>query len=133
MRYAIIDNGVVTNVAWAEDAQFAADQGWVACGPTVQPGDAYTNGSFSPAPAKPAVPAVVTMRQARLALLQAGKLADVDTAIAALPSPAKEAAQIEWEYATEVKRDSALVAQLAPALNLDAAALDALFTQAATL
>lgn len=78
-------------------------------------------------------PQVVTMRQARLALLQAGKLADVDTAIAALPSPAKEAAQIEWEYATEVKRNSALVSQLAPALNLDAAALDALFTQAATL
>jgi hypothetical protein len=73
------------------------------------------------------------MRQARLALLQAGKLAAVDAAIAALPSPAKEAAQIEWEYATEVKRDSQLVTQLAPSLGLDDAALDALFIAAAAL
>jgi hypothetical protein len=73
------------------------------------------------------------MRQARLALLSAGKLDDVDAAIAALPSPDKEAAQISWEYSTEVRRDSDLVAQLAPGLGLDDAALDALFTQAATL
>ena len=78
-------------------------------------------------------PQVVTMRQARLALLGVGKLDDVAAAIAGLPSPQKEAAQIEWEYSAEVKRDSALVTQLAPALGLDAAALDALFTQAATL
>lgn len=88
-------------------------------------------------PAPPAPPAVVpssvSMRQARLALLQAGKLSAVDAAIAALPSPEKEQAQIEWEYATEVKRDSALVAQLAPALGLESAALDALFITAATL
>ena len=78
-------------------------------------------------------PQVVTMRQARLALLGVGKLDNVAAAIASLPSPQKEAAQIEWEYSTEVKRESALVTQLAPALGLDAAALDALFTQAATL
>lgn len=78
-------------------------------------------------------PQVVTMRQARLALLGVGKLDDVAAAIAGLPSPQKEAAQIEWEYSTEVKRNSALVTQLAPALGLNAAALDALFTQAATL
>lgn len=79
------------------------------------------------------IPTVVTMRQARLALLGVGKLDDVAAAIAGLPSPQKEAAQIEWEYSSEVKRDSALVTQLAPALGLDAAALDALFTTAATL
>lgn len=85
-----------------------------------------------PAPPVP-VPEVITMRQARLALLQAGKLADVDAAILALPSPEKEQAQIEWEYATEIKRDNALVTKLAPALGFDAPALDALFTMAATL
>jgi hypothetical protein len=85
-----------------------------------------------PAPPVP-VPEVVTMRQARLALLQAGKLADVDAAILALPSPDKETAQISWEYATEVRRDSDLVKQLAPVLGLDDAAIDALFIQAATL
>jgi hypothetical protein len=78
-------------------------------------------------------PSVVTARQARLALLQAGKLAAVAAAIAALPSPAKEAAQIEWEYATEIRRDWPLVQTLAPVLGMSAADLDALFTAAAAL
>ena len=77
--------------------------------------------------------ASVSMRQARLALLQAGKLADVDAAIAALPSPEKEAAQIEWEYAAEVKRTSKLVQSLTPALGLYEAEMDGLFKLAATL
>jgi hypothetical protein len=133
MRHAIIESGVVTNVVLANE-QFAAEQGWVVAPDDVGPGWLYADGVFSAPPAPPpVVPSIVSMRQARLALLQAGKLDDVDAAIAALPSPAKEAAQIEWEYAIEVKRDSQLVTQLAPALNLDSAALDALFTQAATL
>lgn len=85
-----------------------------------------------PAPAAP-VPTSVTMRQARLALLAAGKLAAVGTAIAGLPSPQKEAAQIEWDYAATVDRSSAVVRLLADALDLDAAALDALFTDASAL
>ena len=76
--------------------------------------------------------APVTPRQARLALLEAGKLADVDAALATLPSPQKEAAQIEWEYATEVQRGSALIASLGPALGLDDDAVDALFENART-
>lgn len=79
------------------------------------------------------VPHVVSMRQARLALLASGNLAAVDAAIAALPSPQKEAAQIEWEYATEVQRESALIASLAPALGMDDAAIDALFSAAAAI
>jgi len=85
-----------------------------------------------PAP-EPVVPSRVTMRQARLALLGAGLLDNVTTAIAALPSPQKEAAQIEWEYSQEVHRDKQLVLILAPALGLNEAQLDQLFTQAATL
>lgn len=132
MTYAIIENGVIVNVALATP-EFAAEQGWVELPAGASVGWTFNGTTWSaPTPTSPP-PTVVTMRQARLALLKAGKLADVDTAIAALPSLAKEAAQIEWEYATEVKRDSTLVSQLAPALNLDAAALDALFTQAATL
>lgn len=84
-------------------------------------------------PSEPAstVPQRVTMRQARLALLAAGLLDDVEAAIAALPSPAKEAAKIEWEYSQEVHRTHGFVAQLGPALGLDDAALDALFVAAA--
>jgi hypothetical protein len=85
-------------------------------------------------PAQPVqVPSAVTMRQARLALLGAGKLAAVTAAINALPSPQKEAAQIEWEYSQEVQRHNGFVAQLGPVLGLDADALDALFVAAARL
>jgi hypothetical protein len=79
------------------------------------------------------VPPAVTMRQARLVLLGAGLLPKIDKAIAGMPSPHKEAATIEWEYSSEVKRDGALVQQLGAALGLDNAALDAMFKQAATL
>ena len=86
-----------------------------------------------PEPAPPAVPPSVTMRQARLALLGAGLLASVDAAIDSLPRPQKEAAKIEWEYATEVQRSSGLVPMMVVALGLDDAALDALFIGAAAL
>lgn len=81
----------------------------------------------------PAVPFSVTMRQARLALLAAGLLDQVQTAINALPVETRTAAQITWDYSTEVQRDNGLVSQLAPALGLDAEAIDALFVQAARL
>jgi hypothetical protein len=79
------------------------------------------------------VPKSVSMRQARLALLGAGALSGVDAFINSLPSPQKEAARIEWEYAATVERGSALVTALSTALSLDAAALDALFIGAAAL
>jgi hypothetical protein len=72
---------------------------------------------------------VVTMRQARLALHAADLLATVDAAIA----QAGGEAQIEWEYATEVRRDSPLVANMTAALGLTAEQVDDLFRQASTL
>lgn len=79
------------------------------------------------------VPGIVTMRQARLALLEAGQLAAVEAAINALPEPQRSAARIEWDYSSEVHRDRAFVQTLGAALGLDAAALDALFTRASEL
>jgi hypothetical protein len=73
------------------------------------------------------------MRQARLALLGAGLLDDVSAAINALPSPQKEAAQIEWEYSQEVQRHNGFVSQLAPILGLSEAQLDSLFATAKNL
>jgi hypothetical protein len=73
------------------------------------------------------------MRQARLALLGAGLLAQVNDAITAMGGTPGEAARIEWEYALSVERDSPLVASLTAALGLTAAQLDALFTTAAGL
>lgn len=83
-------------------------------------------------PATPATaPGEVTMRQARLALLEAGLLDAVTTAIDGLSEPAKTAARIEWEYSQTVQRHRGLVAQVGTALGLSAAQLDALFTSAA--
>ena len=73
------------------------------------------------------------MRQARLALLGAGLLAQVNTAVANMPGAEGDAARIEWEYAKEVRRDSPLVAVLSAAFGLTSAQLDDLFTEGAKL
>lgn len=90
-----------------------------------------------PLPADIPPPPVITevsMRQARLALLGAGLLGAVGTALGGIKDPmARQAAQIEWEYSTTVHRHGALVGQLAPALGITDSQLDDLFTQAATL
>lgn len=83
--------------------------------------------------APPPVPAAITMRQARLALLGAGLLAQVNDAVAAMGGAAGSAARIEWEYAQEVSRNSLLVSYLSAALGLSAAQLDDLFIQASML
>lgn len=82
---------------------------------------------------KPAVLSVVTMRQARLALLQAGVLPLVESAIASMESPAKEEAKIEWEYSQEVQRDKPFVQMLGASLGLTEEQLDNLFLLASTL
>lgn len=80
-------------------------------------------------PPVPYIPSIVSMRQVRLALLNAGLLATVSGAIAA----GDEAGQIEWEYATQVDKNSQLVASMKAALNLSDAEIDELFKLAATL
>lgn len=75
------------------------------------------------------VPLVVSMRQARLALLQSNLLTQVTTAINA----STDADKITWETATEVRRSDALVSNMATALNLNGAQLDSLFTLADSL
>lgn len=84
-------------------------------------------------PIQPAVPVVVTMRQARLALLNAGLLPSVSNTIAGLLGTSGDAARIEWEFSPTLKRDHPLVASLSASLGLTSAQLDALFTAAALL
>ena len=92
------------------------------------------------APALPAyvpppsdVPQAVTMRQARLALLAANMLTTVNTAIAAMPGAEGEAARIEWEYATEVRRDWPALLTLQTALGLTEQQVNDLFISAALI
>ena len=84
-------------------------------------------------PAAPTPPSSVSMRQGRLALLQSNMLHLVDAAIAGIDDPVqKAAAEIEWEYATSIDRNSQFVQSLAAELNLTEQQLDDLFLLAAT-
>lgn len=125
MRYAIVNDGVVTNVA-VSDAPLESN--WIASD-VAQVGWTFDGQAFAAPEPVVVVPEVVSMRQARLALLAAGLLDDVEAAIAAAP----QGARIEWEYATEVRRDYGLVLTLAPALGLTDRQLDDLFVAAASL
>lgn len=75
----------------------------------------------------------VTMRQARLALHQVGKLSLVDDAINLIPEPDKSLISIEWEYASTVERTSPWMSTMGLALGLSEEELDDLFILAATL
>ena len=75
------------------------------------------------------VPQQVTMRQARLALLGAGLLDDVEMVIAA----AGRAEQLEWEYAAVVDRSGPIVAIVQQQKALTDAQIDDLFREAAKL
>lgn len=103
-------------------------------------GDTYTTTTIGgavitqidrPAPAVQSV-ATVTMCQARLALLQAGLLDDVEAAIAALPEPQRSEALITWEFKTHVSRDGPVLLLIAAELGLTSDEIDALFASAAT-
>lgn len=138
-RYACIKAGIVGNVVIG-DAAFAAAiaSQWdqvveLTDGVSAGPGDTFAAGVFARSAPPVVVPEAVTMRQARLALFAAGKLADVDAAIDALPEPAKTAARIEWDYSNELQRGNPLVAALTPALGLTSEHVDALFIAASAL
>lgn len=72
---------------------------------------------------------VVTPRQARLALLDAGLLDTVEAAV----SESDQAAKIAWEFATEIKRLDPLVVGLCASLGMDDESVDGLFAAAARL
>lgn len=138
MGYARSENGVVVHVLRVEpstiwpaeraalyrEAPEGVDVGWL------DDGEAFT----APPPAPPVVPQAITMRQARLVLLGAGKLSLVEPAIAAIPNEAtRKAAEIEWEFSNELQRGNAFVQLLAPALGLSSDQVDALFIAGAVL
>lgn len=129
-RWALLSGNAAANVVEQDDEPTVGGT-WVdVTGQHVGPGMVRDgDGWKTPAPPAP----VVSMRQARLALLKAGKLSAVQAAIDAMPSPHKGVAAIEWEYSTEVRRDGPLVVQLTPALGLTDAQMDDLFALAGTL
>ena len=87
----------------------------------------------SRAPGPTPIPQEVTMRQARLALHNAGLLASVEASINALLEPKKSMVRIEWEHSQTVQRSRGIVVELGTAMGLTSAQIDALFTAAAAL
>jgi len=132
VRYALVDGNTVKEAYSSNPINFLPVEyaaRFISCPAEVQAGWEYNNGIFS-APVVPVhVPQSVTMRQARLALYNAGLLTAVNNAIA----NAGPAAGIEWEYSSVVDRDKDLVAQLQVALNLTNQAVDDLFIAAAQI
>lgn len=91
-------------------------------------------GVIEAAPALVVALPVLTARQLRLGLLSLGvTLSQVDALIATLPEPERSVAQIEWQYSKTYDRQHPLVAQMAQALELSAAQLDAAWAHAAML
>ena len=89
-----------------------------------------------PAPEPPPeviIPQRITARQARLALLNAGLLDDVEAIIEALPANVRSQVRIEWDRATHVERGSQVTQMVATALGLTSAQVGALFVAAAAL
>ena len=110
-------------------------EGWTPPeGCTAMPEDQLPAG-WQYAPDASPVPPAISARQARLWLVRHGvSLAAVDAAIASIPDTlARDSCRVEWEYGTEVHRDSEWLATLGPVLGLDGAALDAAFREAARL
>ena len=69
------------------------------------------------------IPQSISMRQARLVLLQRGLLDDIEFAV----KSADRATQIEWEYAQEVSRNHPLILQMWAALGLSVDDINQLF------
>lgn len=84
-------------------------------------------------PTMPDIPTSVTMRQARLALLQTGRLAEVEAMVASMTGPEGDAARIEWDYSSTVERSRPLTQTMITALGLTEAQADDLFRLAASL
>lgn len=74
------------------------------------------------------IPQVITMRQARLQLLEVGLLDDIEALVAL-----DRKSQIEWEYANEVYKQSPLIESVKGALNLTDKQIDEMFIEASKL
>jgi hypothetical protein len=90
---------------------------WGAVAPYVQPPEPPVS-----------VPQKITPLQARKALRQLGWKAAVDAFVATL----SEEEQEEWDFATEYRRDNAIIAKGATALGLTQEQIDELFRLAVT-
>lgn len=100
--------------------------------PRPTPNHKFISGAWVLSP--PPIPHVVTRRQGRQALILAGKFAAVQAAINTIEDETQRLlAQSWWDDSAEYERTNPFLLQLAQAIGLDDAALDALFVTAGGL
>jgi len=92
-------------------------------------GSTWSIVTIDPATLPPRVPRSVTPRQMRLFLLSQGMLGALKQNF----STSTEAEQIEFEFASDIQRDNALVTKFAARLNLTSAQVDKMFLAASKL
>lgn len=133
MRYALVAGGVVVTVVESASGPTVNLGGaWLACPDQVGQGHTYDGATWT-APAAQ-VPQQVTRRQAKQALLLAGKLHLVQPAIDAIADATQRSlVQIEWDDSQVFERSRPTLMALATALGMSAGDLDALFIAAAQL
>lgn len=129
MRYAIVKNGAVVNIAEA-DAPLAAN--WIADDGNARIGGTWDGSAFHP-PAPPAqvMPQVVSAAQGQAVLIQMGLWTAVVDYVSSIADPTEKAlAEVALYRTTEWRRDSPFLATAAVSLGLSSAQLDAMFVAA---
>ena len=130
-------NGTVSNVIVIDDLTDLAAFDAVLAPDDVGKGWRLVDGEWTaPEPEQigPAPLSPLTARQLRLGLLQINiKPADVAAAIAALSADQRDAAAIEWDYASEYRRDHPLIAQLGATFGLTSEQIDDAWREAMAL
>jgi hypothetical protein len=131
------ETGTVANTIVIDDLTDLAAFGAVQAPDDVGKGWRLVGGEWiapEPEPTEPAQLAPLTARQLRLGLLKINiKPADVAAAIAALPADQRDQAEIEWDYASEYRRDHPLIATLGDSFGLTADQIDAAWRDAMAL
>lgn len=132
MRYAIIENNQVVNICEADGPLPGLQM--VPAGNTARIGDLFDGEVFTAQPVVLPVPASVTRRQARQALVLAGKFDLVQPAIDAIPNALqRKLMQIEWDDSQAFERDRPSLIAIGGAIGLTSAEVDDLFRTAVTL
>lgn len=147
-RYAIIEKGVVTNVA-VGDAEWAAAVGAVRSDDAqigwLYDGKVFTDPTPPPEPVPPRVPATISYRQLVLGLLSFGKAEDAQALgargippglqpiVDQMPAEQQLVVALTIQTMTEADRASPLIDIFAAGYGWDAAAADDFFRAAARL
>jgi hypothetical protein len=136
MKYALVKNNVaievVSNAPHTLFIPSYASQ-FEEVGDNCRAGMFLEDGVWVNPPIVVPIPQEITMRQARLALHDAGLLSNVVSAINSLPEPSKTKAMIEWEYSNALQRNNPFVTTLGTALGLSSDDIDNLFIAASGL